>query len=234
MTLDWWAESERADFDSSYWLSSWEAVSEPDTVYIKIDDDVLFIEDGAIESMVKRLVGNPDFFGVSANIINGAALSWVHGQMGVYEPYWPEMDPPGQKLSKSGLGPDTAHWRPSDYPYHEGLPDGPKEFIFDGSTPAPHPGHRWLRLPPETSYNISATPATTLTFDAWGPSVRNWAAGAQSHYSFLQHLEQGDTWRYKFNIWDYNFQRLALNFIAFRGEISWTPSRFLQLTMKSS
>ncbi|GJC88445.1 hypothetical protein ColLi_11283 [Colletotrichum liriopes] len=89
MTLDWWAESERADFDSSYWLSSWEAVSEPDTVYIKIDDDVLFIEDGAIESMVKRLVGNPDFFGVSANIINGAALSWVHGQMGVYEPYWP-------------------------------------------------------------------------------------------------------------------------------------------------
>lgn len=38
---------------------------------------------------MRRLVDNPQYFAVSANIVNGAALQWIHFSMGVYEPYYP-------------------------------------------------------------------------------------------------------------------------------------------------
>lgn len=72
------------------WLmGSWEPVTDPDAIYVKIDDDVVYFSDNAIPSVVKRLTDNPHFFAVSANVINNPALSWVHSHMGVYYPYWP-------------------------------------------------------------------------------------------------------------------------------------------------
>ena len=122
-----------------------------------------------------------------------------------------EMDPPESSPPPS--------WRASDLPSYQGLPEGPPDFKIDGSTPAPAKGHRWLpvRMPLDQNYDISLTPASTLTYDAFGPSLHNWAAAAQIHYSFLQHLEQGDTWRYKFDIWDYEYERLSINFFAILG-----------------
>lgn len=110
-------------------------------------------------------------------------------------------------------------WRTSDLPSYNGPNNGPQGYSPDGSFPAPFQGHRWLPVrsregPGKGEYR---SPASTLTFDAWGTSVNNWAAAAQSHYSFLQHLEEGETSRYKFHIWNYNFTRLALNFYAVRG-----------------
>lgn len=40
---------------------------------------------------------------------------------------------------------------------------------------------------------------------------------AQVHYSFLQHLEQNDTHRYKVDMWDYTYCRLSINVSAIRG-----------------
>jgi hypothetical protein len=116
--------------------------------------------------------------------------------------------------------PDPKSWRPSELPSYKGPPEGPLHFQMDGSTPAPYKGHRWLpvRLPHGESYDMSLSPASTLTYDPFGPSLNNWAAAAQTHYSFLQHLEQGDTWRYKFDIWDYAYKRLSINFLAVRGK----------------
>lgn len=72
------------------WLAgSWEPVTDPDAIYVKIDDDVVYFSDNAISSVVKRLTDNPHFFAVSANVVNNPALSWVHSHMGVYYPYWP-------------------------------------------------------------------------------------------------------------------------------------------------
>ncbi|KEZ40772.1 hypothetical protein SAPIO_CDS8091 [Scedosporium apiospermum] len=71
------------------YVGSWEPVKNPDAIYIKIDDDVVFIEDGAIPALVKRLDENPQYFAVSANVVNNPALSWVHYGLGVYEPFWP-------------------------------------------------------------------------------------------------------------------------------------------------
>lgn len=72
------------------WLAgSWEPVTDPDAIYVKIDDDVIYFSDNAISSVVKRITENPHFFAVSANVVNNPALSWVHSHMGVDYPYWP-------------------------------------------------------------------------------------------------------------------------------------------------
>lgn len=110
-------------------------------------------------------------------------------------------------------------WRASELPDYKGPSLGPKNFELDGSTPAPFPGHRWLpvRNPADEYQDPTIYPASTLTYDPFGPSLQNWAATAQTHYSFLEHLETGDMWRYKFDVWDYNFQRISINFYAIRG-----------------
>lgn len=109
-------------------------------------------------------------------------------------------------------------WRASQLPSYQG-PDVPDDFHANGTTPAPFEGHRWLpvRSPPGKYFDISQSPAGTLTFHPHGPGWTNWAASAQTHYSFLQHLEDGDTGRYHFDIWDYNYERLSINFLAIRG-----------------
>jgi hypothetical protein len=49
----------------------------------------VYFEDNAIPALVKRLLDNPQYFAVSANVVNNPALSWVHGKMGLYEGYYP-------------------------------------------------------------------------------------------------------------------------------------------------
>ncbi|KAL1851637.1 hypothetical protein Daus18300_012510 [Diaporthe australafricana] len=196
------------------WLmGSWEPVTDPDAIYVKIDDDVVYFSDNAIPSVVKRLTDNPHFFAVSANVINNPALSWVHSHMGVYYPYWPEMKKPKKT-------PPVSSWRASELPPYSGPASGPKDFAIDGSSPAPYENHRWLPVPlpaGESTHDMSDYPVSTATYDAHGPSLGNWALAAQIHYSFLQHLEQNDTHRYKFDVWDYAYDRLSINFFAIRG-----------------
>lgn len=79
----------QGEYDSHWWFGNWEAVSDRDAIYVKIDDDVVFIEDNTIVTIVNRLWDNPQYFAVSANVVNNPALSWVHNRLGVYEPYWP-------------------------------------------------------------------------------------------------------------------------------------------------
>jgi hypothetical protein len=93
----------------------------------------------------------------------------------------------------------TPCWRPSKLPPHKDLSEGASGFRADGTTPAPFQGHRWLPVRPGTAKACEGLPDETLVFDALGPNNENWAAAAQTHYSFLQHLEQGTTWRYKFD-----------------------------------
>lgn len=187
-------------------VGSWEKV-ERGNIYIKIDDDVVYFEEDAIASIVKRMVENPHYFAVSANSINNPALSWIHYGLGVYEPYLPELNPPPAEESQ------TNSWRASQLP----LWTGPAYFKFNTSEPAPFAGHRWLPVPPQI-WDIDSTPASALRFDSFGPGWTDWSIAAQTHYSFLQHVEENCLWRYKFNIWDYHYYRLSINFIGFWGD----------------
>ncbi len=71
---------------------------------------------------------------------------------------------------------------------------------------------------PKESYDIALTPASTLTYEAFGRLLKNEAAAAQTHYSFLSHLERNETDKYHFGTWDYGYERLSINFFAIRGK----------------
>lgn len=56
---------------------------EPDTVYVRLDDDIVFVERGAIRKLVNFRIVNPGYFLVFANIINNAICGHIHQRMGM-------------------------------------------------------------------------------------------------------------------------------------------------------
>lgn len=190
-----------------------------DTIYVKIDDDVVFFEDHAIPAIVKRLVENPQYSVVSANIMNQPALAWVHYHLNVVLPFAPEPEKP---LAYQDL--DTQHsnidWRPSSLPPWTGPEDF--DFSFPMINPAPFKHHRWLRLPENS--DIEKTPIGIMgegsheQYIANSTAYKSWTIAAQQHYSFLTHLENDELYRYKFDLWNYHYDRLTINFLAFWGK----------------
>ena len=61
-----------------------EGCTEPDTIYVRIDDDVVWIENGAIEKLVKCKIEKPEPVIIGANIVNNAICSHLHERLGVY------------------------------------------------------------------------------------------------------------------------------------------------------
>src|ERR1700761_2823756 len=57
----------------------------------------VFFEDTTIPSIVRTRWEHPEYFLVSANIMNQPSLSWVHHHLGVVKPYFPEYPPEMQR-----------------------------------------------------------------------------------------------------------------------------------------
>lgn len=68
-------------------------------------DPQVFIADDAIARVVDRLETNPQYFAVSANVVNNPALSWVHYGLGVYEPFWPVRWTPSPRSLRADITP---------------------------------------------------------------------------------------------------------------------------------
>ncbi|KAE8553743.1 hypothetical protein EYB25_005125 [Talaromyces marneffei] len=62
-----------------------------ETMYIKIDDDIVWFADDTIERLVKRKLERRDALAVSANIVNNPPLSFLHYHMGALHPYFPDL-----------------------------------------------------------------------------------------------------------------------------------------------
>lgn len=54
-----------------------------DTIYIRFDDDIIWIEDGAIEKMCRARIDHPDAFVIYPNIINSTICTSWHQEKGV-------------------------------------------------------------------------------------------------------------------------------------------------------
>jgi hypothetical protein len=54
------------------------------TVYIRLDDDVVYLEDGFIRKLYNARIKNPDYFLVYANIINNAVIAHKHQMSGTF------------------------------------------------------------------------------------------------------------------------------------------------------
>lgn len=79
---------------------------DPDTVYIKIDDDVVFLADEAFPNMVReRLRGRCGL--VSANVVNHAILSAVHQDVGAIRNFF--MPPDEWVAAEENVG--SKDWR---------------------------------------------------------------------------------------------------------------------------
>ena len=174
-------------------------------MYIKIDDDIVFIEDTAIPTIVKTKLEQPESFIVSANSINQPALSWIHLHLGVIKPYLPEL-----RMQENARPKRRYDWRASDLP----LWQGPADYVVPDDF-NPFQGHRWL---PTNRTNVDDTPVMTTAYNQASSGWHDWKVGAQSHYSFLEHLEKGELWRYHLPLWDYQYERLSVNFVCIWGD----------------
>lgn len=55
----------------------YKACTEPDTIYFKLDDDIIWMEPGLIEKMVQFRVENPQYFLVSPLVINNSLSTYL-------------------------------------------------------------------------------------------------------------------------------------------------------------
>ncbi|RMD41666.1 hypothetical protein DV735_g3432, partial [Chaetothyriales sp. CBS 134920] len=175
------------------------------SLYVKIDDDVVWIADDTIPRLVSLKLRNPNYLVTSANMINSPLMGWVHYHMGALHPYLPELnvdEPPADDIrSKS--------WRYTDYPYWEGPPD----YYFDLQQDPPYDNHQWLRL--EDDSDIHHTPVNEIEYKTWGTALNSWAIAAQQHYSFLENLADNRLDRYKLGkVWLTDYQRLSINLVC--------------------
>lgn len=56
--------------------------TDPNTVYIRFDDDIVWIEPKGLEKLVQFRIDNPDYFLVFPNIVNNSIMSHLHQRMG--------------------------------------------------------------------------------------------------------------------------------------------------------
>jgi hypothetical protein len=199
--------------------------TERNTIYVKIDDDVVYIEPQAIAKAVTTLINNPHALMISANVVNSPALGWWHYHTDAAQSFKPELHPNKAALATRGNG----EWKNSDLPTWTG--DWDRDFrIFDNFTeffdvelPEDIPKHRWLPTRNETDVDMY-TSSIAATDAYGGPHLTSWQIGAQNHYSFFSNLENGELGKYflskdygKGTIWHMRGARLSINFIVMHG-----------------
>lgn len=201
------------------------AFTEPDTIYLKIDDDVVFIDQSAIPRLVMTLINNPRALLVSSNVVNNPALGWVHYHMGAVHPYVPEVRPEENSLATK----ENGDWRASKLPTWGGaeweMPELAQFYeLFGVDDKAMVPSHRWI--PTRNSSLLYQTPVALSQYDAFGPNLKYWALAAQAHYSLLQNIEEKRLGRYfmvhgsdeeAVSTWDMRGSRISINFMVIKG-----------------
>jgi hypothetical protein len=70
-------------FDANYSIHSFfaECVDE-DSVYVRLDDDIVFMEEGALDRLIRFRIDHPEYFLVIGNIVNNSILSYIHQRQG--------------------------------------------------------------------------------------------------------------------------------------------------------
>ncbi|MCJ1470359.1 hypothetical protein MMC07_009004 [Pseudocyphellaria aurata] len=207
--------------------SVWEHAVTRGNLYIKIDDDIVYVHEDAIPNLIYTKLKHPDAFGASANLINSPSLSWLHYHLGAIHAYLPET-----KAPDSPQDPDT--WRASSLPTWEGdnisFPLGlgtNNDGLVDPHDPGapPFKGHRWLPLR-DRKNSLMRTPISQTEFDAYGGGWKSWAIAAQQHYSLLQNIEANEMDRYHFgrstdeyeSIYTMGDSRMNINFLCIWGD----------------
>lgn len=195
--------------------------TDEDALYIKMDDDLVFIDENAIPRIVTTLLAHPEAHSVLGNSINNRWNHYFHHGTGAILPYLPE--PP-----RSSTGKREISWRASSLPRYEEslLPSVGEGPYMPPNFAPPFKGHCWLPLP-RSEKHLLRTPfgdgsrLPDPKNSTKGPPV-NWQIAAQEHYSFLEHLENEELSVYAFGrpsdgLWNIRYQHYNIHFMAFWG-----------------
>ncbi|KAI0970167.1 hypothetical protein F4678DRAFT_148884 [Xylaria arbuscula] len=188
----------------------WDPVTEDDTIYVKIDDDIVFIHPDTIPQLVSTRLAEPHPFAVSANLVNSPLTGFKHYDTGAIHPFLP--DPNGKPSQQA-----AQLWRPSDFKRcpkklipkinENGTIVEVTDEIMDKHVYAEprYEGHPWLLLD-EIEDPLLKTPMgigklSGLNHEVgfkYGAAWKSWMISAQQQYSLLRNLELNSMWRYHF------------------------------------
>ncbi|KAI1417481.1 hypothetical protein F5Y13DRAFT_201059 [Hypoxylon sp. FL1857] len=175
----------------------WERAVGNDTMYIKIDDDILYIHHDTIPQLVHTRLAQPHPYAVSAQLVNSPVTGLQQYHYGAIHPFLPD---PGNRTHHKA----AETWRPSELGLYPG-----EALNLSGdliNVDSPYRGHPWLLL----SNGSHDSVALTLTpIGAWnrnqgpqqiafGPAWTSWGVAAQQLYSLLYNLELNQMRRYHF------------------------------------
>lgn len=170
----------------------------------------VFIDDNAILSLICTKLTHPEYYIVSANVVNQPMISWLHLNLGAVLPYLPDMKNPYPKL-KPG---EHVDWRASKLPTWKGsLKD---VNILEWNSPE-EKKHRWLPIRGRKDHVLDDTPIVNTEYEAFGKGLQHWQIAAQQHYSFFENLENNELHKYMYNTWDFGLKRVGIQFMAIMG-----------------
>jgi hypothetical protein len=214
-------------FPLNGYVSVWENAVEADHMYIKLDDDIVYLNEDAIPDLVFSKLKHTEALNVVANLINSPETGWLHYHVGAVHAYLPELDPPPPDVDGASYGPKA--WRASALPQWNSTTASKSANVSDfmGPHPAPPPfdGHRWLPLPKD-EVNLYRTPIADAKYDPFGDDWTSWAIAAQVQYSLLENIENDQLSRYWYGdgdnrregIWNMAYERMNINVMVIWGK----------------
>jgi len=60
-------------------------LTDPNTYYVKLDDDICWVDSGAIETLVRYKRDNPELIAAFANTVNNGICPHIHQRMGLFD-----------------------------------------------------------------------------------------------------------------------------------------------------
>ncbi|KAI1208393.1 uncharacterized protein F4807DRAFT_431150 [Annulohypoxylon truncatum] len=184
----------------------WDSVVEDDTIYVKIDDDIIFIHPDAIPQLVHTRIATPHPFAVSANLVNSPLTGYEHFHVGAIHAFRPD---PSEKPSHAA----AESWRPSEKSHfpESSLPQlnisdlRSIEFNDEIFPARPYYGHPFLLIS-DDPFDLMKSPmglnylhggdkgVESMYEKAW----KSWAIASQQQYSLLKNLEDNAIAHYFF------------------------------------
>ncbi|ORY41252.1 hypothetical protein BCR33DRAFT_718901 [Rhizoclosmatium globosum] len=190
---------------------SYNHISDPNAIYLKIDDDIVFIEDGAIETMVYEVMSRKWAI-VSGNVVGNFYFTHLHHRSGALRPYAVDYDDKGILHPGSQT---KVSWRVKKLPSVE---------PHDALSLSDSKKRRLGLVPQKAGFNtLEGSPLAKARKNPWDDCAwKSVHCGAASHYSVFDAIEESDTNRYHFAMWDIHaegYERFSINFLGFWGSL---------------
>ncbi|KAI0431268.1 hypothetical protein F5Y09DRAFT_330459 [Xylaria sp. FL1042] len=177
----------------------WSHATGDNTLYIKLDDDIIYIHRDAIPQLVHTRLAVPHAYAVSAHLVNSPITGMEQFHHNVIYPFVPD---PNRKPNHNA----SETWRLSELDQYPASKLKNLKAASDGNImfpKVPYRGHPFMLLS-EDNFDLLHTSMGRYDqnpgpdFIAFSPVWKSWAMAAQQQYSLLYNLEKNQISRYFF------------------------------------